>query len=418
MFEKLQHYYLKPLKQDLNSDSKPPEFLSIKKIDHPEKSLRDVIEIQRLNALKDVIRKVNHILLHVKKEKELYQRICEVLMKSGNYLLVWIGLFDFKNSDINFIAYSGLDEGYLSLIKSSLKKPQKIKYPAVLTIETGKVILTKNINTNPSYKPYRNEAEKRGYKSAISIPLLHSKKVIGSLNIYTGTNNCFKNSEIKILKEVANDITIGIRSLRYKNELESNYFKFKKALYETIDAIAMISERRDPYTAGHQKRVAMLASAIAKEMQLSEDMIEGIYLTSIIHDIGKMSVPLSILSKPTSLSKGETMLIQSHCQEAYNILKNIEFPWPVAEIILQHHERIDGSGYPNGLRDEEILLEAKILAVADTIEAMSSHRPYRPAIGLQKAIKEILKNKGKLYDSLTVDTCIDLFENKKFRFKD
>jgi len=415
MFEKLQHYCLKP---DLKPGLKSEVSISMQKMEQQEKSLKDILEIQRTNALRDVIRRVNHILLHVKKEKDLYQRICEVLMKSGNYILVWIGLFDLKNNFINFITCSGQDDGYLSLIKSSLKKPEKIKHPAVSAIETGKVILVKNTSSNPAFKPYRNEAVKRGFKSTISIPLIHSKKVIGSLNIYAGTDNCFKKSEVKILKEVADDIAIGIRSLRYKNELESNYFKFKKALYETIDAIAMISERRDPYTAGHQKRVAMLASAIAKEMKLGEDIIEGIYLTSIIHDIGKMSVPLSILSKPTSLSKGETMIIQSHCQEAYNILKNIEFPWPVAEIILQHHERINGSGYPNGLKGEEILLEAKILSVADIIEAMSSHRPYRPAIGLQKAISEISKNKGKLYDSLSVDICIDLFENKKFRFKD
>ena len=391
---------------------------SLKKIELPNESLKDILEIQRLNILRDAIRKVNHLILHVKKEKELYQHICEILMKTGYYLLVWIGLFDLINNEINFITYSGLEEGYLSTIKSALKNHEHIKNPAILAIETGKVIIVKNNSSSPIFRSFRDEAVKRGYKSTISIPLIHSKKTIGSLNIYAGTNDCFKSSEIKILKEVTNDIAIGIRSLRYKNELESNYFRFKKALYETIDAIAMISERRDPYTAGHQKRVAMLASAIAKEMKLSEDMIEGIYLTSIIHDIGKMSVPLSILSKPTFLSEGETMLIQSHCQEAYNILKNIEFPWPVAEIILQHHERIDGSGYPNRLKGDEILLEAKILAIADIIEAMSSHRPYRPAIGLQKAIKEILKKRGKLYDSLAVDICVNLLENKKFKFKD
>lgn len=391
---------------------------SLKKIELPSESLKDILEIQRLNTLRDAIRKINHLLLHVKNEKELYRRICKILMKTGNYLFVWVGLYDLKTSKFNFTTYSGIEEGYLSIIKSALKKPEQIKNPAVLSIETGKVFLVKNISSSQIFKPFRDEAVKRGYKSMASFPLIHSKKIIGSLNIYAGTNNCFKSSEIKILKEVANDIAIGVRSLRYKNELENNYFKFKKALYETIDAIAMISERRDPYTAGHQKRVAILASAIAKELKLSEDMIEGIYLTSIIHDIGKMNVPLSILSKPTSLSEGETMLIQSHCQEAYNILKNIEFPWPVAEIILQHHERISGSGYPNRLKGDDTLLEAKILAVADTIEAMSSHRPYRPAIGLQKAVKEILKNRGKLYDSLTVDICVDLIENKKFKFKD
>ena len=180
--------------------------------------------------------------------------------------------------------------------------------------------------------------------------------------------------------------------------------------------LVALSDRRDPYTSGHQKRVALISSKIAKELKLDEERTEGLYITSLIHDIGKICIPLSFLSKPGKLSEHEYGIIQGHCMEAYDILKNIEFPWPVAKIVLQHHEREDGSGYPNGLKSGQILLEVKILAVADVLEAMSTHRPYRPAFTLKKAIKEIKDNKGKLYDIKVVNACLKLFNEKKLDF--
>ena len=363
-------------------------------------------EIRRLNTLKDAISKINHLLLHVKKESALYQKVCDILIKTGEYNFIWIGLFDTQKNKINCEAFAGKENG----------NSEQIENPVVMATETDKILIVNDIAADPFFKPWRSEALYRDYRAMAAVPLICNKKIIGSLNVYSEIKNSFKNRETKFLKEVANDIAIGIKSIRYEKELEKNYFNTKRALYETIDSIALISERRDSYTAGHQKRVAALTRAIAKEMKLDTNMTEGIYLISILHDIGKMFIPLSILSKPASLSKAEIMLIQSHCKEGYDILKNIEFPWPIAKTILQHHERINGSGYPYRLKDKDILLEAKILAVADTIEAMSSHRPYRPAIGLNKALEEIAKNKGILYDSLTVDVCIDLFKNKKFKF--
>ncbi|MBU4293895.1 MAG: GAF domain-containing protein [Actinobacteria bacterium] len=370
-----------------------------------KKSLKNG-EIKRLNTLKDAISKINHLLLHVKKEGELYQKVCDILIKTGEYVFICIGLLDSQKNKINGIAFAGKEDGYLSLMNN----------PVVMTAETGKILVVNDIATDTFFKPWRSEALYRDYRAMAAIPLIYNKKIIGNLNVYSGVENSFKNQEIKFLNEVANDIAIGIKSIRYEKELERNYINTKRALYETINSFALISERRDSYTAGHQKRVAALTSAIAKAMKLDSNITEGIYFISILHDLGKMCIPLSILSKPACLSKAEIMLIQSHCNEGYDILKNIEFPWPIAETILQHHERINGSGYPYGLKDKDILLEAKILAVADTIEAMSSHRPYRPAIGLNKALKEIAKNKGILYDGLTVDVCIDLFKNKKFKF--
>jgi putative nucleotidyltransferase with HDIG domain len=367
-----------------------------------KKSSKDE-EFKRLNTLKDAISKINHLLLHVKKESVLYQKVCDILIKTGEYNFIWIGLFDTQKNKINRAAFAGKENGYL-------------ENPVVMATKTDKILIVNDIAADPFFRPWGGKELYRDYKAMAAVPLICNKKIIGSLNVYSGIENSFNNQEKKFLKEVANDIAIGIKSIRYEKELEKNYFNTKRALYETIDSIALISERRDSYTAGHQKRVAVLTRAIAKEMKLDANMTEGIYLISILHDIGKMFIPLSILSKPACLSKAEIMLIQSHCKEGYDILKNIEFPWPIAKTILQHHERINGSGYPYKLKDKDILLEAKILAVADTIEAMSSHRPYRPAIGLDKALEEIAKNRGILYDSLTVNVCIDLFKNKKFKF--
>lgn len=201
-----------------------------------------------------------------------------------------------------------------------------------------------------------------------------------------------------------------------EKELKQSFEKLQRILKETAHALAAAIEARDPYTAGHQRRVTKLAIAIAKKMGLSEKQINAIHMTALIHDIGKINAPSEILSKPTRLTKIEFEIIKTHPRVGYNILKEIEFPWPVAEIILQHHERMDGSGYPQGLSDDDIILEARILGVADVIEAMASHRPYRPAQGIDKALEEISQNRGVLYDPKVVDACLKLFTEKGFKF--
>jgi len=193
--------------------------------------------------------------------------------------------------------------------------------------------------------------------------------------------------------------------------------KLKKTMDATIQTVSNIVEVKDPYTAGHQQRVTQLTVAIAKELNLSPDKIEGIRIASLIHDIGKISVPTEILSKTTTISDIEFSLIKGHSQAGSDILKAIDFSYPVAQIVLQHHERLDGSGYPQGLKSDEILLEARILGVADVVEAMSSHRPYRPALGIDAALEEISQNRGILYDSEVVDACLKLFKEKGFRFE-
>jgi len=199
-------------------------------------------------------------------------------------------------------------------------------------------------------------------------------------------------------------------------ELEQSFANLKKVTDATIQAIALTVEKRDPYTSGHQRRVAKLTRAIAEAIGLSEDQIEGTHVAASIHDIGKISLPAEILSKPIQLSEIEISLIQAHAQAGYDILKGLDFPWPIADIIIQHHERMDGSGYPRGLSGDRISIEARIIGVADVVETMSSHRPYRPSMGIEKALEEITLNSGTLYDSQIVDACLNIFNGKGFLF--
>ncbi len=204
---------------------------------------------------------------------------------------------------------------------------------------------------------------------------------------------------------------------RIEQELSHSTEKLLKAIEDTIQAMAMTVEMRDPYTAGHQRRVAQLATAIAKELGLSEHQSSGLRLAGLIHDIGKTRVPAEILTNPGKLSEAEFSIIKMHPLVGYEILKTIEFPWPIAQIVSQHHERLDGSGYPFGLAGEDIVIESKILAVADVVEAMSSHRPYRPALGLDKALSEIIHKKGIVYEPQVVDVCVKLCREKGFKIE-
>jgi len=197
--------------------------------------------------------------------------------------------------------------------------------------------------------------------------------------------------------------------------LEKSVASLRQTLDETVNALAATAEKRDPYTAGHQQRVAALACAIARELSLSDDQVEGVHMAGTLHDIGKIYVPAEFLAKPSRLSDLEMDIIRTHSQVGYDILKAIPFPWPIADMVLQHHERLDGSGYPGGLRDGQILLESKILAVSDVVEAMSTHRPYRPGLGIDKALAEIERGKGAQYDPDVVDVCIKLVREKGYK---
>jgi len=236
------------------------------------------------------------------------------------------------------------------------------------------------------------------------------------MNLLLSGTHPIKDKEDEFFHSVTDVLAGIIEQRRTDDKLNQTVSTLRTTLGGTIHAMALAVETRDPYTAGHQRRVSNLARAIATEMGLSQDQIEATRIAGIVHDLGKISVPAEILSKPGEISMIEHMLINTHPQRGFEILDSISFPWPIAQIVLQHHERLDGSGYPAGLKKDNILMEAKVLAVADVVEAMASHRPYRPSRGIQLAMEEITENRGILYDPRVVDACLKLFLNKGFTF--
>ena len=268
-------------------------------------------------------------------------------------------------------------------------------------------------------------------RSWIGVPLIAKGGTVGFLTIDHREPGVYDEESAETAEAFASQVAIAIENARLyeeaqrelaerkraEEELQRTLEKLREALGGIIQTVAFTVETKDPYTAGHQRRVANLARAIATEMGLSPEQIEGIRMAGGIHDIGKISIPAAILSKPTRLTEFEWGIIKMHSQVGYDILKKIEFPWPVAQIVLQHHERLDGSGYPQGLSGKDILMKARILAVADVVEAMASFRPYRPARGIDKALEEISQNRGILYDADAVDTCLKLFTENGFEFE-
>jgi PAS domain S-box-containing protein/putative nucleotidyltransferase with HDIG domain len=243
-------------------------------------------------------------------------------------------------------------------------------------------------------------------RSFVKIPFAFEGMVLGTLGLVSEKPNAFNQQNIRKIDSFVHGIAIAIHNYQ-------NYKKLEKNRNDIIMAMTRVVEIRDPYTAGHQEGVARIATNIAREIGLDNDAIEAIRIASLVHDIGKISIPSEILNKPSKLNEIEYNLVKNHPKLGYEILKDISFTYPIAEIVLQHHEKIDGSGYPRGLKREEIMIEARIICVADVYEAMASHRPYRPALGIKAAEEELLKNKGILYDSEVVDVCLRVCQKEK-----
>jgi PAS domain S-box-containing protein/putative nucleotidyltransferase with HDIG domain len=269
---------------------------------------------------------------------------------------------------------------------------------------------------DPEYLPVAQENTRRkleGLEETGPYELLTHRKDGEPVWVEVSTRLVSKGGVPVEIEGIARDITE--RKLA-EQERERSLERLRETLEQTVYALAAAVEMRDPYTAGHQRRVADLATAIAEEMNLPEDRSRGVRMAGLVHDVGKIHIPAEILSKPTRLTEVEWSMIKAHPQAGYDILKDIEFPWPVARIVLQHHERVNGSGYPQGLSDKEILLEARILGVADVVEAMASHRPYRPAHAVEEALGEIRENRGILYDPEAVDACLEVIGKKILEF--
>ena len=351
----------------------------------------------------------------------LIQEVCSAIANQGPYVLSWVGRAeDDSHKTVRVVGAAGQAIAYIKDIVVSWSEDASTgKGPAGNCIRTNKPSVVVDSEIDAGFTFWRERAREFGIRSAIGCPIPDgvTGAPYGSLLVYSEVPNAFGDTEIQLFQSLANEIGFGLRSIERQHKLDDQIHekeltqeRLASSLRATIEAMSKTMEWRDPYTAGHQKRVAMISMAIARQLGWNDERIQALYMAAMVHDIGKMAVPSEILTKPSRLTDLEMQLVQGHVEAGYQILKDIPFPWPIAEMVHQHHERLDGSGYPNKLVGEQICEEARVLAVADTIEAMATHRPYRPAKGLNAALEEIKAESGVKLDSKVVDAAFKLIE--------
>jgi PAS domain S-box-containing protein len=377
-----------------------------------------VRELQMLSEMNDA-------LLHAKTEEGLLTEYCRIVVEMGGYRMAWVGFAEEgPEKRIIPVAHYGHEDGYLKLINLTWADTDHGQGPTGCCIRTGEICVSRDVATDPMMAPWREEALKRGYMSTIAIPFQQFegnlfqqfKGDLACLTAHGVRVSRWSDAERRLMNQVASALGFGITTLRTALAKAQYQESLSASLEQTIEVITETGDQRDPYTAGHQRRVGDLCVAIARKLGLSSKRTQGLRLAASIHDLGKIGIPAEILGKPGRLTENQYNLLKEHAQLGYEIVKNVQFPWPIAQMILQHHERLDGSGYPRGLKADEIFLESRILTVADVVEAMSSHRPYRPSRGIDEALDEVLSNSGTLYDTEAVEACVNLFRNEDYQF--
>ena len=365
----------------------------------------------------------NQTLLEATDAGQLLRDVCTAAVEVGGYLMCWVGAVENDEArTVRPVARAGRDDGFLDEVEVTWGPGASGQGTAGRAVRSVSAAIVSDIETDPSYEPWRKASLARGYRSALSLPLTDPRGVTwGVLCLFAGEAGVFDDREVALLEELAMDLAFGIEGIavRAKREeaegdLRESYVRLENMMEDTVGAMGHIVEARDPYTQGHERRVAEVAQALCREMGLDEDAVAMVRMASLLHDIGKLAVPAEILTKPGTLSGSEFEMIKDHARQGYEILREITFPWPIADIVLQHHERMDGSGYPAGLKGEQILQAARILAVADVVEAMASHRPYRPSIGLAQAL-QALRDGPDLFDPEVVAACERLYAKGEIR---
>ena len=356
---------------------------------------------------------------------DLISGVCNAIVNQSPYILAWVGLAMHDNlKTVQVIGSHGVAADYAKGIDVKWSPDTSAgKGPTGQCIQTSLPVLILDTENDPRFLPWRERSKPYGIRSVIAVPIKdHEPQAIAALTVYANLPNAFGEVEIQLFESLAKEIGFGLAAIEKQQLLDEEIKERErlndqliKTLNSTIEAMSKTMEWRDPYTAGHQKKVALLSQAIARKLGWGEERIKGLYLAALVHDLGKIATPSEILTKPSMLTETELALIKEHPKTGYDILKDIPFTWPIAQAVYQHHERIDGSGYPNQLMGDAIIPEAKILAVADTIESMTSHRPYRPGLGLEKAILQVKSEAGKTLDPAICEVACQLSEQDEFQ---
>ena len=371
-------------------------------------------ELVSLNRVLQTLSEGNRTLVHAQSEQGLMENLCRVFARQGDYPVAWVSTPAPDGKALRCIAIDG--EMKDSLLHWGWQEValEQSAHPMVIAFTSQENVIINRCDEPAERYGLSAEMTAIDIRSVFLLPIRYQDNMFGVIGIFSRLPCEMQEKEVALLDELAFDLGYGVQSHRTKQAHEENVQRLNSAMMHTVEAVSIALEKRDPYTAGHQKRVASLATAIAREMGFGDDRLEGIRLGSMVHDIGKISVPAEILNRPGRLSKDEFGIIKAHPEAGFDIIKGVDFPWPIAQMIIQHHERLDGSGYPHGLRGTEITPEARILAVADVVEAITSHRPYRPSLGLEVALEEIEQGRDRLYDPKAVDACLRLFREKGF----
>ncbi|MBI2286301.1 MAG: response regulator [Nitrosomonadales bacterium] len=364
----------------------------------------------RVNRALRTLSACNVALVRAKTEKELFRTICRHIVEIGEHLFAGI-FFSGAESLPSLVSCAGGDA-----IRQRLAELQHDPEYLRRCITHAALLARQTRVYNGGHNGAEYSTEKLaglGIESALALPLINDDRFYGVLTVFSSTPEAFDAAETKLMEELAGDTAYGIVTLRTRAERDRalegelrSAAELRRVLEQTITAIALTLEKRDAYSAGHQQRVAGLAAAIAAEMGLPPQQVEGVRFGALLHNIGTVGVPAEIINRPDKLSDLQFSLVKQHTQTGFEIVKDIPFPWPVAQMVLQHHERLDGSGYPQGLAGEQIILEARILAVADVLEAMTAYRPYRAALERDAALDMLTQARGIQFDSAVVDACL------------
>jgi putative nucleotidyltransferase with HDIG domain len=342
-------------------------------------------------------------------EDRLLGEVCDAAVKAGGFLLAWYGRVlhngEFK---LHSIAASGPAVDYLEEFKVSWPHEVAPGSPAGLAVATTKPVFTRDTLVDPAFAEWRAHAAQFRIRSLVSFPVVVHGQVDGVFTIYSDRPDVFDDTAVATLSNLADHVGLGLERARSTARLND-------ALESTIRLLTRGLEARDPYTAGHQAGVSALAEQIARHLGLTDFEVQEVRMAGLVHDVGKIGVPTELLTKPGVLRATETALIQDHAAIGEEVLSTIDFPWPLAHIVGQHHERLDGSGYPRGLKGEDIGRAARIIAVADVTEAMGRSRPYRKGVGLKKTISHLQAQKGILFDPDVVDACVAVLSDSSFR---
>jgi putative nucleotidyltransferase with HDIG domain len=374
----------------------------------------------RLAQLYAALNECNRAVMDSTREAELFPRVCAAAVKAGQLNMCWIGVVDTRTGAVRAVATFGAGSDYVDgLSVSVLPGDTFAEGPTGIAIRSGEPVWCQDFQNDPRTAPWHRRGKQFGWRASAALPLHCKGTVHACLTLYADSTDSFDAQARQLLVEMARIVSSALDRFEVDAEkrlalaaLESYSQRLHGMAIGTAELASALVEARDPYTAGHQHRVAEISRAIATEMDLAPSQIEGIRVAATLHDVGKIGVPIEILVSPAKLTTIQFDMVKTHADLGYEILKKVDFPWPVAEAAWQHHERLDGSGYPRGLRGDDILLEARIIAIADTVEAMSSHRPYRASLGLPKALAEIERGRGTLYDAGAVDACLRVFRER------